>query len=455
MQGKDSSALLCYYPKRDGVCKQGEAGGPAQDLDLGINGRGPGERMRAPGRRTAVNRKDHDVMKRFAASLLAALMVLTMAACGGNTNQQSSTPADGGNSSAPAAPAGETIKIGCLAPLTGEVSVYGIATYQGIKMGVDEINAAGGIDGKQIELIVMDEKGDSVEAVNAYNSLVDQGVVAIIGDVTSKPCIAVAEVAAEDNMPMLTATGTAAEITTIGSNVFRTCFMDPFQGQIMATFAADNLGAKKVAVMYDTGSDYSQGLADSFKAQAGTKGMEMTAFEGYGTADTDFTSILNKIIATSPDAIFVPDYYGDVSLILGQARAAGYTGAMLGGDGWDGVLGVMPADKMTATDNGFFSNHYATADEAAAKFLSQYKTLFDMDGNAFSALGYDSAYIMADAIKRAGSTDKDAIVTALAATDLECVTGHVTFDANGDPIKSVAVTEFKGGEAVLNAKVSA
>ncbi len=392
-------------------------------------------------------------MKKFVACFLAALMVVTFAACGGTSG--SSSEAAGSGSEASSAAEGETIKIGCLAPLTGEVSVYGIATSNGIKMGVDEINAAGGIGGKQIELITLDEKGDPTEAVNAYNSLVDQGVVAIIGDVTSKPCIAVAELAAVDNMPMLTATGTAAEITTIGSNIFRTCFMDPFQGQIMATFAADNLEASKVAVMYDTGSDYSQGLADSFKAQAEAKGLTVTAFEGYATADTDFTAILNKIIATEPDAIFVPDYYGDVSLILNQARTAGYTGAMLGGDGWDGVLGALPEDKLDVANNGYFSNHYSTADEAAASFLSKYKELFGLDGNAFAALGYDSAYIMADAIERAGSTDAQAIIDALAATDIQCVTGHITFDENGDPIKDVAVTEFVDGQTQLAAKVSA
>jgi branched-chain amino acid transport system substrate-binding protein len=395
-------------------------------------------------------------MKRFFACFLAALMVATLAACGGTTETSSSeAAASGSEGSSAAEESAETIKIGCLAPLTGEVSVYGIATSNGIQMGVDEINAAGGINGKQIELITLDEKGDPTEAVNAYNSLVDQGVVAIIGDVTSKPCIAVAELAAVDNMPMLTATGTAAEITTIGSNIFRTCFMDPFQGQIMATFAADNLGATKVAVMYDTGSDYSQGLADSFKAQAEAKGMTVTAFEGYATADTDFTAILNKIIATEPDAIFVPDYYGDVSLILNQARTAGYTGAMLGGDGWDGVLGALPADKLDVANNGYFSNHYSTADEAAASFLSKYKELFGLDGNAFAALGYDSAYIMADAIERAGSTDAQAIIDALAATDIQCVTGHITFDENGDPIKDVAVTKFVDGKTELAAKVSA
>ena len=387
-------------------------------------------------------------MKKFAALLMAAMMVAALAACGG-------TEASSGSEGASQAAEGETIKIGCLAPLTGEVSVYGIATSNGIQMGVDEINAAGGIGGKQIELITLDEKGDPTEAVNAYNNLVDQGVVAIIGDVTSKPCIAVAELAAADNMPMLTATGTAAEITTIGDNIFRTCFMDPFQGQIMANFAADNLGAAKVAVMYDTGSDYSQGLADSFQAQAEAKGMTVTAFEGYATADTDFTAILNKIIATEPDAIFVPDYYGDVSLVLNQARTAGYTGPMLGGDGWDGVLGVLPEDRMEVANNGYFSNHYSAADEAAAEFLTKYKELYGMDGNSFSALGYDSAYIMADAIERAGSTDAQAIIDALAATDIQCVTGHITFDENGDPIKDVAVTQFVDGEAVLAAKVTA
>ena len=390
-------------------------------------------------------------MKKFAALMMAALMVAALAACGGSEAPTGDAGSEG--SSAPAE--GETIKIGCLAPLTGEVSVYGIATSNGVQMAVDEINAAGGIGGKQIELITLDEKGDPTEAVNAYNNLLDQEVVAIIGDVTSKPCIAVAELAAVDNMPMLTATGTAAEITTIGPNIFRTCFMDPFQGQIMANFAADNLGASKVAVMYDTGSDYSQGLADSFQAQAEAKGMTVTAFEGYATADTDFTAILNKIIATEPDAIFVPDYYGDVSLVLNQARTAGYTGAMLGGDGWDGVLGVLPEDRMEVANNGYFSNHYSAADEAAAEFLAKYKELYDMDGNSFAALGYDSAYIMADAIERAGSTDAQAIIDALAATDIQCVTGHITFDENGDPIKDVAVTQFVDGEAVLAAKVTA
>lgn len=395
-------------------------------------------------------KKEGKSMKKFLTIFMAVLMVAALAACGGSSSSASTSE------SQPVAE-GDTIKVGVLAPLTGDVSVYGIACSNGIKMGIDEINAAGGVLGKQIEMILLDEKGDPTEAVNAYNNLYDQGIVALIGDVTSKPCVAVAEIAKDDNMPMLTATGTAAEITTIGSNVFRTCFMDPFQGKIMATFAADELGMKKVAVMYDSGSDYSGGLAESFKAQAEAKEMEVTAYEAYASADTDFTTILNKIIATEPEAIFIPDYYSDVSLAISQARAAGYTGALLGGDGWDGVLGAMPADKLADANNGYFSNHYTTSDtaEVVVNFLANYKELYGEEANAFAALGYDSAYIMAQAIEKAGSTDAQAIIDALAATEIDGVTGHITFDENGDPIKSVAVTRFVDGTAELATKITA
>ncbi len=397
-------------------------------------------------------------MKKLLTLLMAAAMVLATAACGSAPASDSSSPAASGSQgeSSSQAASGDTIKIGVLAPLTGEVSVYGIATSNGITMALDEINAAGGVMGRQIEYIVLDERGDPSEAVNAYNNLYDQGIVALLGDVTSKPCVAVAEVAAADNMPMLTATGTAAEITTIGSNVFRTCFMDPFQGKVMATFAADELGAKKVAVMYDSGSDYSMGLAESFKAQAAEKNLELVAYEAYATADTDFTTILNKIVSAAPDALFIPDYYGDVSLAISQARAAGYTGAILGGDGWDGVLGAMPQDKLADANNGYFSNHYTTSDtaEVVVNFLANYKSLFGEDPNAFAALGYDSAYIMAAAIEKAGSTDSQAIIDALAATEHDGVTGHITFDANGDPIKSVAITKFVDGKAELATKIT-
>ena len=405
-------------------------------------------------------------MKRVFASMLAAAMVAgAFAGCGssGSSSAPAASSAPDAGSSAPAAsseapaaaPSGDSIKIGVLAPLTGEVSDYGIATSNGIKMAFEEINANGGILGQQVELVLMDEKGDPTEAVNAYNSMVSQGVVAVIGDVTSKPCQAVADVAVEDNMPMLTATGTAAGITLTGDNVFRTCYTDPFQGTIMATFAADNLGAKKVAILRNNSEEYSSGLTQAFKAQAAVKGIEIVSEEAYAGADIDFNVQINNLIAQSPEAIFVPDYYDKVALILDQVRAGGYEGPVLGGDGWDGVLNIISADKMSVTENTYFANHYADEDEKAAKFLSDYKAKFNLDGRSFSALGYDSAYIIAQAIENAGSTDSQAIINAMAAADYDGITGHITFDENGDPIKTVSVLKCSNGAAVLEAKVEA
>ena len=323
-----------------------------------------------------------------------------------------------------------------------------------VVVGALDING-GGILGQQVELVLMDEKGDPTEAVNAYNSMVSQGVVAVIGDVTSKPCQAVADVAVEDNMPMLTPTGTAAGITLTGDNVFRTCYTDPFQGTIMATFAADNLGAKKVAILSNNSSDYSSGLVQAFKEQAASKGLEVVGEQSYADADIDFNSQINNLIAAAPEAIFVPDYYNKVALILDQLRAAGYDGPVLGGDGWDGVLNILSADKMSVTENTYFANHYADEDEKAAKFLADYKAKFNLDGRSFSALGYDSAYIIAQAIENAGSTDSQAIINAMAAADYDGITGHITFDENGDPIKTVSVLKCSNGAAVLEAKVEA
>lgn len=389
-------------------------------------------------------------MRKLFTYLLAGIMVLSLVACNNDNTNNGSSIGNAGPT------VGEPIKIGILAPLTGDVSVYGNATFNGIMMAIEEINAKGGILGRQIEPIYQDEQGDPSVAVNAYNNLYDKGIVALLGDVTSKPCIAVAEVATNDNMPMLTPTGTAAEITAVGANVFRTCFMDPFQGKVMATFAADELKARKVAVMYDSSSDYSLGLAESFKVQASEKGLEMVAYEAYASADTDFTTLLNKIVSAKPDVLFLPDYYGKVSLAISQARTAGYKGAILGGDGWDGVLGAMPTDKLADANNGYFSNHYTTSDTSSVvvDFLSNYKARYNEAPNAFSALGYDSAYIMADAIERAGSTDSQAIIDALAATNFSGVTGDITFDANGDPIKSVAITKFVDGMAQLAIKIT-
>ena len=374
--------------------------------------------------------------KLLAFALAVALLASLLAGCkpsssGGGASQQ-----------------GETIKIGGLAPLTGEVSVYGNAVINGAKLYIEEYNASRPEGAPAIEFIVYDEKGDSVEAVNAYNRLVDSDkVVAILGDVTSAPTIAVAELAAAINMPMVTASATAEDVTKFGDNMFRACFLDPFQGKTMADFAKKE-GAKKVAVIYNTGSDYSTGLAKAFEARAKELGMEVVAFEGYADGDKDFRAQLTNIAAKNADMLFVPDYYNTATLIAGQAKETGVKATLLGADGWDGILGV--TTDMTTIEGAYFSNHFDAADEKeiVANFMTNYKAKYNETPNSFGALGYDAARILVNAVTTADSTDGQAIIDALNATDLECVTGRVTYDDKNNPVKSCAIMKITEGAAV-------
>jgi len=349
--------------------------------------------------------------KRLLAAVLAAVMLSASATgCaqgGGNTDSAAAGSA---------AAAGETIKIGGLAPLTGNVSVYGIATNNGVKLAVDKINKAGGVLGKQIEYIAYDEKGDAIEAVNAYNKLVqDDKVVALVGDVTSKPTIAVAQKAVKDGLPMITATGTAADITKAGDNIFRACFIDPFQGELMAAYAAQKLGAKTAAIIYDNGDDYSTGVADAFEAAAKEAGMTITNKEAYQSGSVDFKSQLTKIKAGNPDVVMVPVYYSDVALIAVQAKDVGLSAKLLGADGWDGVLEKIDKSNLDAVKDCYFCSQYSaeSSDPDLQAFLKTYKETYNTDANMFAVLGYDAMGMMVSAIEKAGSTDSDKIVEAL------------------------------------------
>lgn len=387
-------------------------------------------------------------MKRlFASALAAVLAVGVLTGCGAK-------PADpAGNSTA----TGDTIKLGVLAPLTGDVSVYGVAAKNGIELAINEINAAGGLLDKQIELMVEDEKGDVAEAVNGYNKLMSKGMVALLGDVTSKPTIAVAELAAADGLPMITATGTALPITTYGPNIFRTCFTDPFQGKIMAKFAAENLKAKNVAIIYNTSDDYSTGLVASFEEMAASKGITVVAKEGYGNDDKDFKAQLTKIAAAKPEALFIPDYYSKVALIATQAREVGYQGPMLGADGWDGVLGTLDSANQSAVNNSYISNHYSAqdTDPKVSAFVKAYTDKYGETPNAFAALGYDTAYLMVQAITEAGSTDSQAVVDKIKGITFAGVTGNITFDENNNPIKDATILKLMDGAANFDSKVAA
>ncbi len=376
----------------------------------------------------------------FSLVLVAILLASTLLSGCGSGNDQ---PSGGG--------ADDVIKFGVIGPITGDYSQYGGSVEEGSKLAAEEINAAGGIDGTMIEIVAYDSKGDGTEAVNAYNRLRDQdGITALIGATFSGETLAIKEIVIEDGMPVLTPTATNEQVTLNAPNVFRACYLDPQQGSTAAIFSMDTLGATKAAVLYNTEDPYSEGLAVAFRdtfAQNGT----VTNYEGYTVNDMDFRSILTVIQAQGPDVIFLPDYTAKVGVILDQIDELNMDVICIGGDGWDGI----ETDYAEVAEGHYFVNHYAKSDpsDLVQNFISAYEAKWGKTPNALAALGYDATFIMVEAIKSAGSTDAEAIVTALAATDMDAVTGHITFDANGDPQKSISIIQIVDGDHFLAGKV--
>ena len=386
-------------------------------------------------------------LKKLAALALTVTTAMTFVACSGGEQKTKE------NSQA----SSDTILLGGIGPLTGDAAMYGISTYNGVQLAIDEINEAGGVLGKKIVLNKMDDKNDTVEAANAFNKLVEEKIVALIGAVTSKPSDAVAQIAAGNKIPMLTPTGTAQSITTHGENIFRAPFIDPYQGEVMAQFANDELKVKKVAVIRNTASDYSDGLATAFVEKAKELGIEVVADESYKDADADFKAQLTKIQSANPEVLFIPDYYQKVSLIAPQAREVGITVRLIGGDGWDGVIKSMGADKLSSIEGSYFCNTFALddKDEKLQSFIKKYNETYKENPQSFSALGYDSVYLMVEAIKKANSTDSAAIVDALKNIEYTGVTGSFRFDENRNPIKSVFMTTIENGQYKLFKKFEA
>lgn len=373
-------------------------------------------------------------MKKFIALALAVVMMLTMAACSGGSSD-------------------ETIKVGVIGCFTGDVASYGNATLNGVRLYVEELNAAGGIDGKKVELVEYDDKGDATEAVNAYNKLVSaDNVVAIIGSVTSTPTIAVSQASEADGIPIITATATHLDVTAYGGNMFRACFIDDLQAKTMVNVAVAN-GVKTAAVIYNNSDSYSTGLYDSFVKYCGENGIEVVAAESYGKDATDFSAQLTNISAKSPEVIFAPDYYNVVYLVLKQAREMGIDVPFYGVDGSDGVLGIEGADPAYL-EGLLFCNHYTTADESeiVQNFLKNYKEKYNEDPASFAALGYDSALIICNAIEKAGVSEASpeayaAIIEAIRASETDGVTGHITYEnEDGTPSKPTKVIKVEGGE---------
>jgi branched-chain amino acid transport system substrate-binding protein len=384
--------------------------------------------------------------KKFMSMLLVGgIMLSSLVGCGNTGSSSQGSESSGANA--------DVIKIGGIAPLTGDVAVYGVAADNGVKLAIEEINANGGLLGKQIQYVVYDDKGDPTEAVNAYKKLTSNDKVdAIVGAVTSKPTLTVTSLAAKDGIPIITPTATALEVTSAGPNIFRACFIDPYQGEVMAKFAVEELGASKAAIIYNTADDYSVGVAEAFKEAVEGYGTQVVSFEGYNGDDKDFKAVLTNVKSQGPDVLFIPDYYNRVGLIAQQAKEVGITATLLGADGWDGVIGVNP----DAVEGAYFCNHYSTDDaaEEVQNFLKVYKEKYNEDPVSFAALGYDAMKILAAAIEKAGSTDKDAVVKALAETDITSVTGKITFDENRNPVKEVSIIKIENGNNTLFTKMS-
>lgn len=376
---------------------------------------------------------------------LAFASIFAFAGCSSGSNDSKSANEDS-----------DTIKIGAIIPQTGPVSNYGNSSEKGALIAVDEINDAGGINGKKIEWISYDDKGEITDATSAYNKLKGEGVSAIVGAITSKPALAVAEIAKKDGIPMITPTGTQDNITEGKENVFRTCFTDPYQGKLLAKFAAENQNAKKVAILRNTSSDYSNGIADEFKSEAEKLNLEVVAEESYGENDTDFKAQLTKIASAKPDVLLVPDYYEKIALLVPQAREAGIDAKFIGSDGWDGVINVMDKSQLDLVEGSCFSNHFAldSDDERVKGFVEKYKEKNNEDPSAFSALSYDTVYLIKQAIEEAGSVENDKVVDKLKNINFDGITGKFTFNENNNPIKSASMMEIKDGAYKFNSTVS-
>ncbi len=333
------------------------------------------------------------------------------------------------------------IKIGAVFPMTGDVATFGESSKNAVSIAVKEVNAKGGILGKKVEVIYEDDQNTPANAANAIQKLISNDkVVAVIGSVSSKTSIAMGPIATQNKIPMITSTSTNPKVTTDGGEyVFRACFIDPFQGTVLAKFSADTLKAKTAAVLYDVGNDYSKGLGDYFKAGFEELGGQVVAVESYNAGDQDFNAQLTKIKPLNPEVILLADYYNTVGLIAKQARALGITATFVGGDGWDSAdLYKVGGD---AIDGGYFSNHYSPDDTAPSvvEFRKKYEEKYGKTPDALAALGYDAAKILFTAIEKAGSTDGEKIKDAMKATDLEVVSGKITFDQDRNPVKSAVM----------------
>lgn len=391
-------------------------------------------------------------MKKALSLLLASSMVLSLAACGGSKDTTTTTD----SSSASSDTAGsDTFKIGGTGPITGGAAIYGNAVKNGIQIAVDEINAAGGINGYQIDYNFQDDEHDAEKAVNAYNNLKDWGMQVLIGTTTSAPCIAVVEKTHEDNMFQITPSGTAVECVQY-DNAYRMCFSDPTQGTESAKYIGENGMAQKVAVIYDSSDVYSTGIYEAFAEEAANQPFEIVSVEAF-TADnkTDFSVQVQKSKDAGADLLFMPFYYTEASLVLAECNKQGYEPTFFGCDGMDGILGVENFDTALAEGLTFLAPFVAKSeDEQVQSFVSKYEEAYGETPNQFAADAYDCVYVVKAAIEAAGATPDmsvsdlcDAMKAAMADVSYNGITGKdITWGEDGEPNKAPLVVKVVDGE---------
>lgn len=418
-------------------------------------------------------KKMKTTMKVMSLVLVVAMLLSVLAGCGADktaadtsadasqTTSDASTDASSGTS----ASADGQINVAFIGNTTGDYAQYGIPVRNAIKMYFDQLNANGGINGKTVNLMEYDDKGDGAEAINAFNLAMDNGITAVLGSVMTGATIALADATYELNVPQITASATATGVTLIEpedpdsevrTNVFRACFIDPYQGEKMADYAVNVLSAKTAAVFFETGSDYSEGVKDAFIEKAGELGLEVVATEAFATGDKDFKAQMTNIANKNPDVVFCPIYYSEAGLAITAARQAGCTSMFMGADGFGTVKEYATAEDLEGT---VYCSGYAPGTEDVAQFEQDYEAEFgEAVPNMFAPLAYDAAMLMTYGLQAAehsgleAGTDEymQAVIDAIKTVDgLKGITGTFSFDEYNNPVKSAAIIELTGGEEVF------
>lgn len=387
------------------------------------------------------------ISKKLAVFMVMVFMFSLIAGCGSKTTEQK-------------APAG-TVKVGLNVELSGGAATYGTDARDGALLAIEQINAAGGVLGQQIEPIVRDCKSAADEAMTISSALAGEGIVAQIGPLTSGDVAGSTPIMMERKIPLIAPAATAVNVTVnertgaVRDYIFRVCFIDPFQGTLMAQFAADNLKAKTAVIYKDSSTDYAKGLAEYFRKTFEAKGGTILTEEGFVKDDRDFKAVLTKIKTVNPDFIYVPGYYQEVAPLVKQARELGITAPIGGCDGWvsdDMVKVAGPANL----NNTFLTTDFSAEDQDAkvVKFVADFKAKYNKVPNSFNALGYDAALLLVQGLRDAGEANPEKLKNALAGIkDFVGVTGKMTMDANHNPVKAGVIVEYYGGKQIMKARV--